>query len=88
MVNVLAKKKLFLGAPVTLYNQQILPRLNYGTTVLLAGTVAEVKILEGIQSMATAVVQIMRHRISEERRKITGAQSIVFFFVQNLAKVY
>ena len=40
------------------------------------GTVAEAKLLEAVQSKATAMVNGMRHRNSEERRKLLGLMTL------------
>ena len=40
------------------------------------GTVAEAKLLEAVQSKATAMVQGMRHKNSEERRKALGLMTL------------
>ena len=40
------------------------------------GTVAESKLLEAMQSKATAMVQGMRHKNSEERRKALGLMTL------------
>ena len=61
----------------TLYNQRIRPHLDYGMTACPPGTVAEAKLLEAVQSKATAMVQGMRYKNSEERRKLLGLMSLV-----------
>ena len=60
----------------TLYNQRIRPHLDYGMTACPPGTVAEAKILESVQSKATAMVHGMRHRNAEERRKLLGLMTL------------
>ena len=60
----------------TLYNQRIRPHLDYGMTACPPGTVAEAKLLEAVQSKATAMVYGMRHRNSEERRKLLGLMTL------------
>ena len=60
----------------TLYNQRVRPRLDYGMTACPPGTVAEAKMLESVQSKATAMVYGMRHRNSEERRKLLGLMTL------------
>ena len=60
----------------TLYNQRIRPHLDYGMTACPPGTVAEAKLLEAVQSKATAMVYGMRHKNSEERRKILGLMTL------------
>ena len=60
----------------TLYNQRIRPHLDYGMTACPPGTVAEGKLLESVQSKATAMVQGLRHRNTEERRKVLGLMTL------------
>ena len=60
----------------TLYNQRIRPHLDYGMTACPPGTVAEAKLLEAVQSKAMAMVQGMRHKNSEERRKALGLMTL------------
>ena len=60
----------------TLYNQRIRPHLDYGMIACPPGTVAEGKLLEAVQSKATAMVQGLRHRNAEERRKMLGLMSL------------
>ena len=59
-----------------LYNQRIRPHLDYGMTACPPGTVAEAKLLESVQAKATAMVQGLRHRNSEERRKSLGLMTL------------
>ena len=49
----------------TLYNQRIRPHLDYGMTACPPGTVTEQKLLESVQSKATALVQGLKYRNSE-----------------------
>ena len=51
----------------TLYNQRIQPHLDYGMTACPPGTVAEQKLLEAVQSKATALVYGLKHKSSQER---------------------
>ena len=60
----------------TLYNQRIRPHLDYGMTACPPGTAAEAKLLEAVQSKATAMVYGMRHRSAEERRKLLGLMTL------------
>ena len=60
----------------TLYNQRIRPHLDYGMTACPPGTVAEKKLLESVQSKATAMVQGLKHRNAEERRKALGLMTL------------
>ena len=60
----------------TLYNQRIRPHLDYGMTACPPGTVAEAKLLEAVQSKATAMVWGLKHRNSEERRKQLGLMTL------------
>ena len=48
----------------------------YGMTACPPGTVAQAKIVEAVQSKATAMVHGMRHRNSEERRKLLGLMTL------------
>ena len=59
-----------------LYNQRIRPHLDYGMTACPPGTVAEAKLLESVQSKATAMVHGLKHRNSEERRKALGLMTL------------
>ena len=59
-----------------LYNQRIRPHLDYGMTACPPGIVAEAKVLESVQSKATAMVHGLRHRNSEERRKLLGLMTL------------
>ena len=60
----------------TLYNQRIRPHLDYGMTACPPGTVAEAKLLEAVQSKATAMVHGLKYRNSEERRRQLGLMSL------------
>ena len=60
----------------TLYNQRIRPHLDYGMTACPPGTVAEAKILEAVQSRATAMVYGLKHKNAEERRKWLGLMTL------------
>ena len=55
-----------------LYNQRVRPHLDHGMAACPPATSAESKMLENVQSKATALVQGMRHLNSEERRKRLG----------------
>ena len=60
----------------TLYNQRIRPHLDYGMTACPPGTVAEAKLLEAVQSKATAMVHGLKHKNAEERRKVLGLMTL------------
>ena len=60
----------------TLYNQRIRPHLDYGMTACPPGTVAEQKLLEAVQSKATALVYGLKHKSSQERRKVLGLMTL------------
>ena len=60
----------------TLYNQRIRPHLDYGMTACPPGTVAEAKLLEAVQSKATAMVHGLKYKNSEERRKQLGLMTL------------
>ena len=60
----------------TLYNQRIRPHLDYGMTACPPGTVAEAKLLEAVQSKATAMVHGLKHKNAEERRKWLGLMTL------------
>ena len=60
----------------TLYNQRFRPHLDYGMTACPPDTVAEQKLLEAVQSKATALVHGLKHRNAEERRKILGLMTL------------
>ena len=59
-----------------LYNQRIRPHLDHGMAACPPSTSAESKLLEGVQSKATALVQGLRHLNSEERRKRLGLMKL------------
>ena len=59
-----------------LYNQRIRPHLDYGMTACPPGTSVEAKVLEAIQSKATALVHGLKHKNSEERRKALGLMTL------------
>ena len=59
-----------------LYNQRIRPHLDFGMAVCPPGTVAEAKLLESVQSKATAMVHGLRHKNSEERRRALGLMTL------------
>ena len=52
-----------------LYNQRIRPHLDYGMTACPPGSSADSKLLEAVQSKATALVYGLKKLNSEERRK-------------------
>ena len=60
----------------TLYNQRIQPHLDYGMTSCPPGTFAEQKLLESVQSKATALVHGLKHRNSEDWRKMLGLMTL------------
>ena len=55
-----------------LYNQRVRPHLDHGMAACPPSTSAESKMLETVQSKATALVQGLKHLNSEERRKSLG----------------
>ena len=59
-----------------LYNQRIRPHLDHGMAACPPSTSAESKILEGVQSKATALVHGLKHLNSEERRRILGLMKL------------
>ena len=59
-----------------MYNQRIRPHLDYGMTACPPGTVAEAKLLEAVQSKATAMVHGLKHKNAEERRKALGLMTL------------
>ena len=59
-----------------LYNQRIRPHLDYGMTACPPDSAAEAKLLEQVQSKATALVQGLRSLNAEERRKKLGLMSL------------
>ena len=59
-----------------LYNQRIRPHLDYGMAACPPSTSAEAKLLEAVQSKATALVYGMKSKNSEERRKALGLMTL------------
>ena len=59
-----------------LYNQRVRPHLDYGMAACPPGTSADAKLLEAVQSKATALVHGLKHRNSEERRKELGLMTL------------
>ena len=59
-----------------LYNQRVRPHLDYGMAACPPRTSAESKLLEAVQSKATALVRGLRHKNSEDRRKILGLMTL------------
>ena len=59
-----------------LYNQRIRPHLDYGMAACPPSTSAEAKLLEAVQSKATAMVYGMKTKNSEERRKQLGLMTL------------
>ena len=59
-----------------LYNQRVRPHLDYGMAACPPATSAESKMLESVQSKATALVQGMKNLNSEERRKGLGLMKL------------
>ena len=59
-----------------LYNQRVRPHLDYGMAACPPNTCAEAKLMEAVQSKATALVQGMRGKSSEERRKELGLMKL------------
>ena len=61
---------------VVLYNQHVRPHLDHGMAACPPNSSADSKVLEAVQSKATALVQGMRHLNSEERRKKLGLMKL------------
>ena len=59
-----------------LYNQRVRPHLDQGMAACPPNTAAESKMLEGVQSKATALVHGLKHLNSEERRKRLGLMKL------------
>ena len=59
-----------------LYNQRIRPHLDYGMTACPPGSSAESKLLEAVQSKATAMVWGLKRLNYEERRKNLGLMTL------------
>ena len=59
-----------------LYNQRVRPHLDYGMTACPPETSAEAKLLERVQSKATALVHGLRGLNAEERRKELGLMKL------------
>ena len=55
-----------------LYNQRVRPHLDHGMAACPPSTSADSKLLESVQSKATAMVYGLKHLNSEERRKELG----------------
>ena len=60
----------------TLYNQRVRPHLDYGMTACPPDSAADSKLLERVQSKATALVRGMKGLNSEERRKKLGLMTL------------
>lgn len=60
----------------TLYNQRVRPHLDYGMAACPPSTCAESKLMETVQAKATAPVQGMKGKNSEERRKALGLMKL------------
>jgi hypothetical protein len=59
-----------------LYNQRVRPHLDYGMTACPPETSAEAKLLERVQSKATALVHGLKGLNAEERRKKLGLMTL------------
>ena len=59
-----------------LYNQRVRPHLDHGMAACPPSSVAEAKSLEAVQAKATALVQGIRHKNSEERRRLLGLMTL------------
>ena len=60
----------------TIYNERVHPHLDYGMAACPPNTSAESKLMEAVQFKATALVQGMRGKNSEERRKQLGLMTL------------
>ena len=59
-----------------LYNQRVRPHLDYGMTACPPDSAADSKLLERVQSKATAMVHGLKGLNSEERRKSLGLMTL------------
>ena len=59
-----------------LYNQRVRPHLDYGMAACPPNSSADSKLLEAVQSKATAMVYGIRHENADARRKILGLMSL------------
>ena len=59
-----------------LYNQRVRPHLDYGMAACPPNSSADSKLLEAVQSKATAMVYGIRHENAETRRKMLGLMSL------------
>ena len=59
-----------------LYNQRVRPHLDYGMAACPPNSSADSKLLEAVQSKATAMVYGIRHENADERRKKLGLMSL------------
>jgi ribonuclease P/MRP protein subunit RPP40 len=59
-----------------LYNQRVRPHLDYGMAACPPNSSADSKLLEAMQSKATAMVYGLRHKNAEERRKELGLMTL------------
>ena len=59
-----------------LYNQRVRPHLDYGMTACPPDSVADAKLLERVQSKATALVQGLKGLNAEERRQKLGLMTL------------
>ena len=59
-----------------LYNQRIRPHLDYGMAACPPNSSADSKLLEAVQSKATAMVYGLRHMNAETRRKELGLMTL------------
>ena len=59
-----------------LYNQRVRPHLDHGMAACPPSTSVESKMLESVQSKATALVHGLKHLNSEERRKRLGLMKL------------
>ena len=59
-----------------LYNQRVRPHLDYGMAACPPNSSADSKLLEAVQSKATAMVYGIRHENADARRKMLGLMSL------------
>ena len=59
-----------------LYNQRVRPHLDHGMAACPPSSAAEAKMLEAVQSKATALFQGLRHLNSDERRRRLGLMKL------------
>ena len=69
-----------------LYNQRVRPHLDHGMAACPPSTSADSKLLESVQSKATAMVYGLKHLNSEERRKELGLMRLEEAYQNNELK--